>query len=67
MPEVAEYGAGVIVEPQIEPLTQALDDLLGDVARREAMRFAARRLVHERFTWDSIAERLETVYQSAIM
>ncbi|HVU10984.1 MAG TPA: glycosyltransferase [Phototrophicaceae bacterium] len=67
LPEVAQYGAGVIVEPQVEPLAQALDDLLNDVVRREAMRLAARRLVHDRFTWESVAEQLEQVYQSAIM
>ena len=63
LPEVAEVGAGLIVEPQVEPLAQALRDLLSDADRRVTMGAAARLLVRERFTWASVAERLEAVYR----
>ncbi len=64
LPEVADYGAGLIVAPEVAPLAQALDSLLRDAGRRAAMSAAARRLVRERFTWAAVAERLEGVYQT---
>jgi glycosyltransferase involved in cell wall biosynthesis len=63
LPEVAEYNAGLEVEAAVEPLTVALRILLPDVVHRAAMSRAARSLVSERFTWDSIAAQLETLYQ----
>jgi glycosyltransferase involved in cell wall biosynthesis len=63
LPEVGEVGAGLIVEPQVEPLAQALRDLLSDAERRRLMGAAAQTLVRERFTWMSVAERLEAIYQ----
>ncbi len=63
LPEVTQYGAGLIVEPQVEPLAAALRDLLADTERRAVMRVAGRALVRERFTWASVAERLERLYR----
>ena len=63
LPEVAQVGAGLIVEPQVEPLAAALRDLLPDADRRAAMASAGQRLVRERFTWASVAAHLEAVYQ----
>jgi glycosyltransferase involved in cell wall biosynthesis len=62
LPEAAEAGAGVIVEPQVEPLAAALSALLRDPARRAAMGVAAQRLARERFTWEAVAAGLESVY-----
>jgi glycosyltransferase involved in cell wall biosynthesis len=64
LPEVAQYKAGLEVEAAVEPLTAALGTLLPDATRRAAMSQVARTLVKERFTWDSIAAQLETLYQS---
>ena len=66
LPEAAEQGAGLIVEPQLEPLAAALRDLLGDAERRAAMGASARLLVRARFTWASVAERLEAVYMGML-
>lgn len=66
LPEAAEAGAGLIVEPKAEPLAAALRDLLTDPAKRAAMGAAARALVRERFTWASVAERLEGVYREMV-
>ncbi len=64
LPEVAEAGAGLIVEPQIEPLTDGLRRLLTDTDLRQRMGTAARQLIEQRFTWDSVAARLEQVYEA---
>jgi glycosyltransferase involved in cell wall biosynthesis len=62
VPEVEAYGAGIQVEPMIEPLCDALRLLLTDTDRRKAMGQTAQGLVRERFTWDAAAEQLEAVY-----
>lgn len=66
LPEVAQFGAGLEVQAAVEPLTAALRLLLSDATRRAAMSQAAHKLVHERFTWDSIATQLESLYQSLL-
>ena len=62
LPEVGEVGAGLIVEPQVEPLAAALRELLPDANRRAAMGSAGRALVRERFTWASVAAQMEAIY-----
>lgn len=64
LPEAAEAGAALIVEPQVEPLAAALRELLGDAARRARMGAAARSLIRKRFTWQSVGARLEAVYEA---
>lgn len=63
LPEVATYTAGSIVEPQVEPLKQALQSMFGDEKRLSEMGTQARQLVLERFTWARVAEQLEDVYR----
>lgn len=62
LPEAPRSGAGLEVEPQPELLTEALKTLLEDTPRRARMGDAARQLVKTRFTWDSVAEKLEALY-----
>ena len=66
LPEVAQYKAGLEVEAAVQPLTAALRELLTDAPRRADMSQAARALVNEHFTWDSVAAQLETLYQSLL-
>ena len=48
-----------------EALVAAVESLLADEPRREAMGAAARALAQERYGWDSIARRLEGIYAAA--
>src|SRR5262249_17000768 len=64
LPEVAEHGAGLIVEPQCEPLSEALRQLLTDAAQRERMGTPGQQLIASIFTWDAVALQLEQVYKS---
>ncbi len=66
LPEIAEYSAGLVVEPTIEALALALRMLLTDSARRSAMGEAATALVRARFTWDAVGVQLETLYTSLV-
>ena len=65
LPEVAQYGAGIQADAALEPLRDALRQLLSDADKRTQMGTAAKALVAERFTWDAVAEQLEQVYVSA--
>ena len=66
LPEAAEAGAGLVVEPQVEPLAAALRSLLPDAERRLFMGAAGRALVRERFTWAAVAAQLERVYENLV-
>jgi phosphatidylinositol alpha-mannosyltransferase len=47
-----------------QALVEAVEGLLADEPRRQAMGAAGRRLAHERYSWDSIAARLVEIYES---
>lgn len=63
--ETVEHDrTGLLVERgSVEALTEALDALLADPARRRAMGEAGRRRVLERFRWETIADRLLELYR----
>jgi glycosyltransferase involved in cell wall biosynthesis len=67
LPEVAMHGAGLVVEPEVEPLRAALVELLRDPAQRRTMGHCGRELVKTQFTWDAVALQLEDVYQSLLL
>jgi glycosyltransferase involved in cell wall biosynthesis len=62
LPEAETYQAGRIVEPQINPLAAALREMLTDTAALSQMGQNAKNLIRERFTWDTIAAQMESVY-----
>lgn len=64
LPEVEQHGAGLEVEPAVEPLAEALTTLLTNAALREQMGAAARALVQARFTWDAVAALYEALYST---
>jgi glycosyltransferase involved in cell wall biosynthesis len=63
LPEVAEYQAGLIIEPQIDAIFQAMQQLSQNKAKRETMGKNAKNLVKNRFTWKLVAQELVKVYQ----
>jgi len=64
LPDVLPAGAGMVVEPLVEPLADALRALLPDADLRWAMGAAARAMIHERFTWVAVAQKMDQVYAS---
>lgn len=65
-PEVAEIGAGFVVEPDPNQLAKALLKLLDNSKMGEKMGANGRRLVMESFTWDKIADQMTQLYQSVL-
>jgi len=64
-PEVVLDGVTGLLVPPGEPgrLAAALADLLRDIPRQRAMAEAGRRLVHERFSLDTMLEATESCYR----
>ncbi len=55
---------GMLVPPgDVKALTEGLVGLLEDEPRRQALGESARRLAIERYSWGTIAERLEQIYR----
>jgi phosphatidylinositol alpha-mannosyltransferase len=47
-------------------LADAVESLLADESRREAMGAAGRRLAQEQYAWESIAQRLVGIYERLV-
>ena len=64
---VMEPDAGRLVPPgDPAALTDAVAELLADELRREQLGAAARVIAEERYSWDSIAQRLAALYESLV-
>jgi glycosyltransferase involved in cell wall biosynthesis len=66
-PEVADAGAGLVVERAIPALSDALGALLTDPDRRAQMGRAARDLVRARYAWPQVVRQLEAAYRTVIV
>jgi len=65
-PEVAEAGAGVVVDLDPQAFADALCRVLEDASSRQRMGDAGRHLVEQRYTWPVIAERAEAMYAAVV-
>lgn len=66
IPEIVQEGEnGFLVDAgDVEALTRALERLLADSSLAATMGAAGRRLVEDRFTWASVAERALSFYET---
>lgn len=64
--EVAQADAGLVTRCDVGEVTDALNSLLHDGARRKSMGEAGRWLVQERYTWPTIVETLTKEYERVI-
>lgn len=65
-PEVAEHGAGFVVEAKDEPLAGAIGTLLSDPVLRARMGKNGRKLVSEHYTWQATASKIADLYRSLV-
>ena len=65
-PEVGEYGAGFVVEPNEEAVSGAIGMLLSDPYLRASMGYRGRKLVSERYTWQASAAIIADLYRSLV-
>jgi phosphatidylinositol alpha-1,6-mannosyltransferase len=66
IPDVVEDGAtGILVTPgSADDLAQAIDELLGDPKRAEAMGTQGFRRARDLFSWDAITTKIDDLYKS---
>jgi glycosyltransferase involved in cell wall biosynthesis len=65
-PEVAEAGAGEVIEPDVAQLEKVLMKLLGNPGACNEMGKRGKRLIEDRYTWDKIASEMIEVYESVL-
>ena len=65
-PEVAEAGAGRVIDSDPGQLTDSITQLLDHPDDRKVMGERARKLIRDRYTWTSIAARFRDLYSEAI-
>ena len=63
-PEVAEHGAGFVVEADEKPVAEAISALLSDPELRSRMGDRGRKLVTEHYTWQATASNIAALYRS---
>lgn len=65
-PEIERYGAGVVVDGEVDGLRNVLRQLLCDEARRHSMGQNGRRLILSQFTWDRVSQQMLEVYEDIL-
>lgn len=65
-PEVAEHGAGLVVKPNEESVSNALGELLTDAKLRRRMGERGRKLIEEQYTWHATATAISELYKSLV-
>jgi glycosyltransferase involved in cell wall biosynthesis len=65
-PEVAEAGAGAVVDLDSATVAAAIDRVISDADLRGRQRLAARRLVAERYTWPAVAQQTVDLYRGLL-
>jgi glycosyltransferase involved in cell wall biosynthesis len=65
-PEIAEAKAGLVIEGNLNTLQNAIAQLLDSPSLRQQLGENGKRLVRQRYCWDSIAHQLVATYQAII-
>ena len=65
-PEVSEYDAGFVVEPNDASVTEAISTLLSDNQLRTRMGRNGRNLVREKYAWNVVAVSMAGFYRSLV-
>jgi len=65
-PEVAEYEAGIVIEPDLKQLTEGLNILLSNSKLCKKMGENEKKLILAKYTWDKIADKMIKVYEDIL-
>ena len=67
-PELIDHGSNglLISADDVDALTTAIRELAHDAARRERFTVTNRALARERFSWRSVAEAYQGIFQDAV-
>jgi glycosyltransferase involved in cell wall biosynthesis len=62
-PEIASAGGAMVVEPSLEPVTDAIRRLLDDPSERSALALRGHQMVLKQFSMDEVMDRLQGIYR----
>lgn len=65
-PDILDSNAGLVVAGEVEPLSQAISQLLRDPELRQRLGQNGHRLAQERYCWDSLTQTLAIVYDAIL-
>ena len=66
VPEVAEYGAGIVTAPLVDEISEALLSVLQDDPRRQEMAARGKRMICERFSLEQVTTEMEKMYRGIV-
>jgi len=66
-PEIAETNAGIVIEPDVDQLSNSLMKLLDKPRLCEEMGANGQHLVMAKFTWDKIAKQMINLYKEILL
>lgn len=62
-PEIAAANAGLVIPGEVEPLANAIAQLLSNPGQRQKLGNNGQQLAAERYSWQTIAQKLIPLYQ----
>lgn len=65
-PDIAEYKSGIVAGCEPDAIADAMSVLLDNGDLRRQMGENGKRLVRDRFTWDTVADRMIRVYEDIL-
>ncbi len=66
IPDIEEQGAGIIVKPETTSLREGMLRLVDNPKARKQMGINGRQLALGVYSWDTVAERMGSVYQTVL-
>src|SRR5262249_34851874 len=64
--EVGRSGAGLVVDPEVNPTADAINLLLNDPVTARQMGARGAKLAREQFSWDTAGARLVDLYRQVV-
>jgi len=66
-PEIAEYEAGIVIEPNSKQLAQAIYKLLNNPQLSKKIGENGHKLILKKYTWDKIADQMIKLYEKILL
>jgi glycosyltransferase involved in cell wall biosynthesis len=65
-PEVGEQNAGIVINPNVDELEEAISKLLADIEIRRKMGENGKKLIMEKYNWEAISDRMLNLYKDVL-
>lgn len=65
-PEVEEQKAGIVINPYVDELAEAISKLLANAAIRQKMGENGKKLVMDKYNWEAISDKMVKLYRNIL-